>query len=455
MKKWISIPLLLILTILLPLNTYAATFDDVKYIIEHDYVGEIDGDLDKAKTVDEMIEMLDPYSAYFTEEEYQSFINSIDNTTVGIGVVIQKHEKGILIMDVMENGSAFNYGLEDGDIITKVNDMSTVDMTIEQASSLIQGKQGTSVNITVLKGNGSTQTLSIIRKPFTVQNVTAQLLYGNVGYIQMTSFTNNGADEVKAALEKLTSQGAVSFILDLQNNGGGYVSTAEELIGMFPNASHAYKLKEASGTTLYPSIYQASKFPINTRLLVNRYSASASEMTAAALRDQNAALIYGEQTYGKGTMQGFYTLSEGRLKLTIAEFTGPKDTIVNKIGVTPHIQTTSNPIYQAHYDAIKENLTKYKELKSLKEVPTTKSFTLNFNRSVAADFDPKAVELVALGGQTVDIAIETKGTQLFITPKSPLIAGAEYMLVIHPSIYDEDGKQLKSGSYLHVTVGNE
>ncbi|RKJ51449.1 peptidase S41, partial [Butyricicoccus sp. 1XD8-22] len=110
MKKWLSVPLLLILTILLPLNTYASTFDDVKYIIEHDYVGEIDGNLDNAKTIDEMIEMLDPYSAYFTEEEYQSFINSIDNTTVGIGVVIQKHEKGILIMDVMENGSAFNHG---------------------------------------------------------------------------------------------------------------------------------------------------------------------------------------------------------------------------------------------------------------------------------------------------------------------------------------------------------
>nr|WP_106783689.1 S41 family peptidase [Lysinibacillus timonensis] len=455
MKKGIFSLLTLLLVLLLPLQTFAATIDDVRYIIDSSYVGEIDGDIYNADSVDEIIDMLDPYSAYFTNEEYESFMNSIDQTTVGIGVVIEKHEKGILILDVIENGSAINYGVEDGDIITAVNGQSVADMTTEQVSSLIKGKEGTSVTVTLLKADGSKNTVTIIRKPFTPANVQTELLYGHVGYIQMSSFTTNGADEVAKAYEELKKEGATSYILDLQNNGGGYVSTAEELIGMFPGASDAYKLIETSGTTLKHAIYQPVQFPMNTRLLVNRLSASASEMTAVALLDQDAAIIYGEKTFGKGTMQGFYRLSDGMLKLTIGEFRGPNNTIVRETGVTPHIQTTSNPIYQAHYDSIKETLVNYKELATLTNVPTTKTFKVKFNHFVGGTVDTDSIELVALGGQTVDITTEVNESEIIVTPNEELINGAEYMLIIHPSIENQDGKQLKAGSYLHITVEAE
>src|SRR5690606_3615943 len=138
---------------------------------------------------------------------------------------------------------------------------------------------------------------SIPRKPFSVENVSTKLLYGNVGYIQLNSYSSNGVSEVKEAYQSLASKGATSFILDLQNNGGGYVSTAEDIIGLFPGATNAYKLRVSEGVYTAPSTYQALKFPENTRVLVNRFSASASEMTAAALLDQNAGILYGEQTY--------------------------------------------------------------------------------------------------------------------------------------------------------------
>lgn len=454
MKKTVPFFFSLVLLFMLPLNTFASTLDDIKSIIESDYVGEIDGDLNGAKTIDEVIEMLDPYSDYFTKEEYESFTESVDMTSVGIGVVIQKHEKGILITDAVENGSAFKSGIEAGDIITAVDGKPIADLSIEEAQALIMGEENTRVIITILKEDGTSLEKSITRQKFSMPNVTSELLYGNVGYIAMNSFSEDGVQLIAQEYNELSNQGATSFILDLQYNGGGYVSTAEELIGMFPRAFNAYKLKLSTGTYIERATFQSSKFPINSRVLVNRFSASASEMTAAALLDQDAAILYGETTYGKGTMQGFYQLVDGSyLKLTVGEFTGPKGTPVKDVGVTPDIVTTTNPLYQAHFDAIKQNLTSYKQLSSLSNVSTTKTFKVTFSKELNKQINANAIKLVALGeNELIDASYKINGKQLVITPNEKLVAGAQYMLIIHPTIKDANGKLLKSGIYLHVIV---
>ena len=455
MKKVFPSILLAILVLLLPIQAYAAPIDEVRTIIDQDYVGDINGDLDNATSIDEMMKMLDSYSTYYTKEEYESFVNSIDNTTVGIGVVIEKHPQGILILDVMENGSAYQSGINNGDIIIAVNGEATKDMTVDQASSMITGTQGTFVSITLLKTDGSKITITIQRKPFSVKNVDRKLLYGNVGYIQLKSFSTNGVKEVKEAYQALISQGATSFILDLQNNGGGYVTTAEDIIGLFPGAKNAYKLRISEGIYMAPASYQPIQFPSNTRVLVNRYSASASEMTAAALLDQDAAILYGEQTYGKGTMQSFYELSNGSyLKLTVGEFYGPNNTVVNKTGVSPHKKTLSNAIFEAHFDSIVENNKDYEKLNELLEVPTTKKFTINFNKPIQLPTQPDSIELVELGGNTIKISTELgkDSKQIIVKPNAPLKNDAQYILLIHPKITDLSGKKIKNGYYLKVTV---
>lgn len=456
MKKVFPSLFIAFFILLLPLHTYAATLDEVKTIIENDYVGEINGNLETAISINELMEMLDPHSTYFTKEEYESFINSIDKKTVGIGVVIEKHEKGILILDVVKNGSASKGGeVEVGDIITSVNGQPTKDLTVEHASSLITGAEGTIVSLTLLKKDGTTKNVSIPRKPFSAENVFSKLLYGNVGYIQLNSYSSDGVSEVKEAYQSLVSKGATSIILDLQNNGGGYVSTAEDIIGLFPGATNAYKLRVSEGVYTAPSTYQAIQFPENTRVLVNRFSASASEMTAVALLDQNAGILYGEKTYGKGSMQSFYELSDGSyLKLTVGEFYGPNNTVVNNTGVTPHKLTKSNPIYLAHFDSIVEHLRGYSKLNDLLNVPTTKKFTINFSKPVQLPSDPNAIELVKLGGDSVKIksSVSEDGKQIFVTPNNPLQPGADYMLLIHPKIHGTDGKNLMSGYYLKTTV---
>lgn len=456
MKKIVPFLLSLLIVLTLPLQTLAATLDEVISIVESDYVGDIKGNLNNAKTINDVIEMLDPYSAYFTAEEYEAFMNSVDLKSVGIGVVIEKNEKGILIVDVIENGSAKQSGIEAGDIITAVEGKSTVDMSTEEAQTLILGDENTRVELTILKKDGTTTNVLLTRQSFSLPNVTKDLLYGKVGYIALSSFSEDGAKLVKDAYNDLVAQGATSFILDLQYNGGGYVSTAEELIGLFPNAPYAYKMKYTTGSEIVRAINQEVKFPKNTRLLVNRYSASASEMTTAAVLDQNAAIVYGEQTYGKGTMQGFYQFEDGSvLKLTLAEFFGPNGTVVKDVGLTPDIETTSNPIYQAHFDSIVANLKNYKKLSSLENVPTTKTFKVTFNKAIQQKLAENTVELVELGGDKVPVTLKASNNKLEIKPAEPLKAGAQYILLFHPTIKDAKGKALKAGQYLHITVAEE
>ena len=453
MKKYTSMILSIILILLLPFQAFAATLDDVKTIIRSDYVGNFDGSLESAKTIEEVMALLDPYSAYFTKEEYESYMNTINNSSSGIGIVIQKHEKGILILEVVNNSTLSQTTLQAGDIITEVNGQSTIEMSVEEAQALFSSEENMVFNIKLLKTNGSTVTQSIQLGSSSQATVNSKLLYQNVGYIALNTFSEDGAQLVANAYTKLLNQGATSFIVDLQNNGGGFVLTAERLIGMFPGASYAYKMQSSTSTSLVKASQQGILFPARTRLLVNRHSASASEMTAAALLDQQSAILYGEQTYGKGTMQSFYTFSDGSvLKLTIAEFFGPKGTVVKNVGIKPNIVTASNPLYTAHYDQIIENLANYKKLPSLTDVPTTKTFTINFNKEIAKQVNTTDVDIVQLGGTAVKATIEANGKQLKIKPAVPLQKGREYMVIIKPTIKDSTGKPMLKGYYLKVSV---
>lgn len=477
MKKIYLYFLILFFFFIIPWDTQAASpLQEAKEMIRSEYVGEIKGNINSARTIDELIEMLDPYSAYFSNNEFQEFLDSVNMKQIGIGVVIQLHEEGLLVTNVIEKGSAAENGIEPGDIITKVDSISLKGKSLEEGQKLILGDENTRVTLEILKPNGQKVVKILTRKPFSIPVATSKLLYGNVGYIYLLSFSEDAADLIKKEYTKLKNQGATTFILDLQNNGGGYVDAAEEVIALFKDASYAYQVKMKENNTNYYLYYDNEDnkytltengalliglpkyiqpiFDSNTKLLINRYSASASEMTAAALKDYNAAVLYGENTYGKGTMQGFYGLSDnGYLKLTIGEFLSPKGNSINKIGVKPNIETSSDPIYQAHYDAIKEQLANYKELKSLMNIPTTKTFKVTLNRKIGTVKDDD-VDLVALGGNQIEVDLHAEGNELYITPKQPLTSGAEYMLIVHPTLKDSKGKSPINGIYLHITVEN-
>lgn len=440
---------------LLPFTSTQAAENDqqlikeIKEIVKDTYVGTIDGNLEKATSISEIMDMLDPYSTYFTKQEFENYMNSINLSTIGIGVVIEEHEDGIHILQVIEGSGAFEAGVQAGDIIIGVNGESIIGRSTQETSSLLIGNEGTKVEVTLKNSDGSKTTKTITRKKFTLPNVQTDLLFGNVGYISLASFSEDGAQLVKNALIDLKKRGATSFILDLQNNGGGYVTTAEELTGLFPSAKVAYLLEEAHASYTIPAVQQDTKFPKDTRILVNRYSASASEMLSASLKDQKAAILYGETTYGKGAMQGFYTLHDGSyLKLTVGKFTGPAGDIIHEVGVKPNVQTTTAPIFQAHYDALKEKYPKYKQLSTVKNIADTKKFTVKFPTALTSQIAKSNIQLVALGAKEVPVTVKIEGRSLTITPKSALLADQEYMLLIHPNARSKDQK----GYYQHIRI---
>jgi carboxyl-terminal processing protease len=460
MKKVLWSFLFILSFVIFPLTNASAANNDqqlveeIKEIITENYVGKINGDLQKATTISDIINMLDPYSTYFSKQEFEEFMNSINLSTIGIGVVIEEHEDGIHILQVIDEGGASEAGVVAGDIIIAINGQSIVGNSIEEASSLLIGNEGSQVQVKLLHDNGSTSTKTITRKKFTLPNVESALLFGNVGYIAMSSFSEDGAQLVKEAMIQLKQRGATSFILDLQNNGGGYVATAEQLTGLFPKAKIAYLLQEAHASYEVRAKQQNVKFPADTRILVNRYSASASEMLAASLQDQQSAILYGETTYGKGAMQGFYELHDGSyLKLTVGKFTGPAGHTINEVGVKPNIHTKSAPIFQAHYDAIKAQYKDYQELVSLKNVPTTKTFTVKFSQAFSTPIPEGSVQLVALGGDEISVTTKVENdNSLMITPTDPLVEGQEYMLLVHPTIQKPTGGKLQNGIYIHIAV---
>ena len=439
---------------LAPVSTWAAPIDEVRQLIEENYKGELPTNLTKLHSIEDIVGQLDPYSSYFTKEEFERYTDSINNKPTGIGITIEEHEKGIQIVSTFDGAAAKEAGIEPGDIILSVDGNSTEQMSVQQASALITGKVGTKVNIEVLKATGKKLSYILTRKSFQVPVVSYEMLYGNVGYISINSFSEDGASLVISAKEELSKQGAASYILDLRNNGGGFVKTAEELIGLFPNSPHAYMLMLKNQVGLVKSVPQNVLFSKNTKVLINGYSASASEMTAAALLDYKSATLYGQRTYGKGSMQSFYQLSDGSyLKLTIAEFAGPKGTVVNKTGVQPHVETEEGiELEKAHLDTILEKYPAYKQLPSLKNVEQTKQFTITFSQAVELKAK-EGIELIPLGAtKKIPITIEQKSTnQLKVIP-TKLEKGAAYLLLIHPTFQSKKDIQMEQGAYVEVTV---
>ena len=229
-----------------------------------------------------------------------------------------------------------------GDIPENLSKMTTVDEIIhalDEYSRYLTAEEYEAYLAAVAK-NASSANVATATPVLAEPALTSSMIDRNIGYLKITTFTADLGQQVDAHWAKLKKVGATELIIDLRYNGGGYVDSAEQLLGFFPGVTSAYKLATREGTTMIKPITTNNKFPAKPYVLVNRYSASASEIVAAALQDQQAATMIGETTKGKGTIQSIFVLEEGgALKLTIGEFTGPKGTKVHKKGIAPTFQT--------------------------------------------------------------------------------------------------------------------
>ena len=281
----------------------------------------------------------DPYSQYYTSDEFQTLKEQTSGSFVGIGVYIGVNSENdkITIISPIEGSPAQKSGIKSGDVVVKVNRKSIESKTVDEVIKQIKGKENTTVNLTVER-DGKEIDFDITRKTIVTKSVSSEVKEDNIGYLRITSFDENTYKEFKENLSNLKEKGIKGLVIDLRDNPGGLldgcVDIADDLIG---EGTIVYT-KDNSGKKEY---YKSDKNELDMPMavLINGGSASASEILTAALVDNNKAIAIGETSFGKGLVQSVKGLKDGTgYKLTTAQYFTPNDNYINGKGITPKIQ---------------------------------------------------------------------------------------------------------------------
>jgi carboxyl-terminal processing protease len=287
----------------------------------------------------------DQYTAFFTPNEYQKFNDALDPEKIsGIGVLIEPDPatKYIRAFYVVPGTPADNAGIQSGDDFLTVNGVSTKGLNQDQAVKLLRGQNGSVVNLQVQREGSPAQTLAVTRTDVQPPTVIYKMLAEKIGYVAILTFGKDTPDQFAAALDRLQSQGVRGYVLDLRNNGGGYVNSALDISSKFINSDPLLTIEERVRVYTVQAP-QAALPPKPMAILVNRYTASASEITAGALQDDGIGVLVGEKTFGKGVMQQLTQLPDGAaIKVTTAHYLTPKKRDINLKGIVPDFAVTEN-----------------------------------------------------------------------------------------------------------------
>ena len=303
-----------------------------------------DGELSQQELLDGIKKGLadasgDNYTDYFNAEDTNEFYNSLNGSFEGIGAELSLENEVIVIVAPLNGFPAEEAGLRAGDIIFKIEGEETFGMAVEEAVVKIRGEKGTTVNLTIVR-DGEELEFAIVRDTIVVPSLEYELKEDNIGYLQITRFADDTPQLAIEAARSLKQQGATSIILDLRNNTGGFVDAAIAVASLWQNDEVVFEQRTGGQVT---RTERALGIPLlndlPTVVLINEGSASASEIVAGALRDNNYATLVGVQTFGKGSVQRLYELTDGStLKVTIARWFTPGGINIDEEGVAPDIE---------------------------------------------------------------------------------------------------------------------
>ncbi len=285
----------------------------------------------------------DKYTTFLSPKEYAALNEGLDGgnfSGVGISIQVDEQSKLLRVNDVIAGGPAEKAGLQPGDIVTEIDGKSTKGLTTDDDAKLLRGKEGTLVKLQISRAGTAIPPVDVTRAVIHQPSVYSRMLDNGIGYARLTVFGSNTAQELTAALNKLEAQGAKAYILDLRDNGGGYLNAAIDVSSKFIPSGAIVSVEARGGND---TEYDAENTAIPAKplaVLVNQYTASASEITSGAIQDNGVGELVGEKTYGKGVVQTIHPLPDGSaVKITSARYLTPHGRDINTIGITPDIVT--------------------------------------------------------------------------------------------------------------------
>jgi carboxyl-terminal processing protease len=321
---------------------YLRIFTDALRIVKENYVEQVSMKDIIYGALNGMTKSLDPFSSFFTPKQYESFRQETEGEFGGVGIEIGMEKGRPVVISPIEGTPAFRAGIKAGDVILEVNGEDTSNMSLIDVVQRIRGKVGTKVQLTIYrKGMEKPMKIELERALIKIESVRWTTL-GDVGYIKLSQFNENVSVQVERALKELTSQKVKGVILDLRNDPGGLLSEAVNVADLFlPEGRLVVYTRSRNGET---QKYFARRKPavpdeLPVIVLINRGSASASEIVAGALQDYKRAVILGEKSFGKASVQNIIPLEDGSaLKLTVAHYYTPLGRLIHNKGIVPDVQ---------------------------------------------------------------------------------------------------------------------
>jgi len=317
-------------------------FGEVLEKINEEYVDEIDQSKSMDSAINGLLQSLDPYSSYMSPEIFKEMQTETSGEFGGLGIEVGMESGVVKVISPIDDTPASRSGIKAGDYIVKINDTQVQGKSLTEAVELMRGPVGSSIELTVRRqGAKKALTFNIVREIIQIKSVKADLLEKNIGYIRLTSFNENSSRQIKKEIGKLKKNNNLkAYILDLRNNPGGLLSQAIKISDFFLESGEIVSTKGRKASENRRWFAKQGDLTGGKALivLINYGSASASEIVAGALKDHKRAILLGDSSYGKGSVQSIIPLkNDGAIRLTIAKYYLPSGKSISEVGVSPDI----------------------------------------------------------------------------------------------------------------------
>ena len=318
-------------------------FGEVLEKINKEYVDEVNQSESMDSAINGLLQSLDPYSAYMSPEIFNEMQTETSGEFGGLGIEVGMESGVVKVISPIDDTPASKAGIKAGDYIVKINNTQVQGKSLSEAVDLMRGPVGSGIELTIRRrGEKKALIFNVIREVIQIKSVKADLLEKNIGYLRLTSFNENSGKQIEREIKKLEKNDSVkSYILDLRNNPGGLLSQAIKISDFFLENGEIVSTKSRKASENRKWFAKKGDLTNGKKLivLINYGSASASEIVAGALKDHKRAILLGENSYGKGSVQSIIPLkNKGAIRLTVAKYYLPSGKSISEVGVSPDIE---------------------------------------------------------------------------------------------------------------------